>query len=217
MDYLLWHYTHGLKLYLRGCGYLFRRLNHFFSFPVLLKTLFSPWKKMVSDDYVGLDIKKVLENLTFNLISIGIGFSVRLSLLFVGFLVALIYLVVGLVGLVLWLFFPFISLGQYYRTKNHDSSVFQELVARIKSNPSSAAKLFLSSPAGKFFTEHLADTSAHDLFSAIDPSTAISSFQPANYQEIVSWIIDSSPTFGHDLRRLGLKPSDFVDLATWWD
>lgn len=68
-------------------------IPYFFSTKKLLLTLFYPWKNLVATKTeVGISFEKILERISFNLISRMIGFFCRLSILFFTFFVFIIYL-----------------------------------------------------------------------------------------------------------------------------
>ncbi|HUT96058.1 MAG TPA: hypothetical protein VMW82_00590 [Candidatus Paceibacterota bacterium] len=84
---------------------------NYFSIPLLLKTLFAPWKRDITRKPRGLDIKKFLDYLAFNLISRGLGFLVRLITILVGIVFLILVTVVGAIFFALWLVMPLVLLG----------------------------------------------------------------------------------------------------------
>ena len=72
---------------------LFIFFPYFFSVKNLLKTLFSPWKNLVAKKLeVGFSFEEWVNRLFFNLISCGIGFFARMSLLIFYFFLTIIYI-----------------------------------------------------------------------------------------------------------------------------
>jgi len=66
---------------------------YFFSVKNLLKTLFSPWKNLVAKKQgVGFSFQEWVNRLFFNLISCGIGFFARMSLLIFYFFLTITYI-----------------------------------------------------------------------------------------------------------------------------
>jgi ATP-dependent Clp protease ATP-binding subunit ClpC len=218
MRYFIWHYTKGIKIYLQIWFYYLRKLNHFFSFSVLVKTLFAPWKKLTSDDYSGLNLQRLFEDFMFNLISVGIGFSVRASLIFFGLAAYLLVLILGFLGLLLWYIFPFISLKLFFDYQNQDSITFHQLLSQIRSDPTHAARLALASPAGRFIQNHLSSPPLIEIISALDTGADnLSSLKPSNYQDLFQWLISLDPKTTDQILRLGFKPEDIIRTARWWD
>jgi hypothetical protein len=107
--YIWWHYTSAFKeilaLWLNFAWFV----THFFSMPTLLRTLFSPWKRM-SDTYQRRGLTYLAETFVFNTFSRVFGACIRTVLLFLGVL-ALCILVLALIpSLIIWIVLPFISL-----------------------------------------------------------------------------------------------------------
>ncbi|MBI2008269.1 ATP-dependent Clp protease ATP-binding subunit, partial [Candidatus Amesbacteria bacterium] len=116
MDFLSWHFTIGLRIYFKRWYFALARVNHYFSLPQLLLTLFSPWKRLLEQDNIpGFHPLRELEQLTFNLISRGIGAFVRICLFIVGSLVMAAVLLTGTLGLIVWLIIPFVSYPYYFK------------------------------------------------------------------------------------------------------
>src|SRR5262245_29797382 len=95
MEFLSWFYSKGLDYYLASWSGTINWVLHYFSPGLLLRTLLSPWKRMIEADTApGFNFQKKFEVFTFNLISRGIGAVVRLTLVFVG-LVFLVFAAFG--------------------------------------------------------------------------------------------------------------------------
>lgn len=85
--------------------------TQYFSIPLLLRTLFYPWKRDITKKPRGLDIKKFFEYLVFNAISRGIGFIVRFLTIIVGIVFLFLTIIAGAIFFVLWLLLPLLLLG----------------------------------------------------------------------------------------------------------
>jgi len=104
--WLQWHFFDTLKEILKAWkNFLLFNLNYF-SIPILLRTLFSPWRRYVWSYGRGFDIKRYLETAISNLISRGIGFIIRVFLILIGLIVEIFIFLGGAVVFVVWLFFP---------------------------------------------------------------------------------------------------------------
>src|SRR3990167_1057381 len=76
-DYVLWHYGEGIKN-ITALGLNFLRFeNHFFSQKLLLKTLFSPYRRMQERYKKGFDVEAFLESAIINFITRLVGFLLR--------------------------------------------------------------------------------------------------------------------------------------------
>ncbi|MBU4284905.1 hypothetical protein KKF60_01715 [Patescibacteria group bacterium] len=106
-----WYYGEAMKNVLNAWrNFIIFALNYF-SIPLLLKTLFAPWKRDITRKPRGLDIKKFLDYLAFNLISRGLGFLVRLVTILVGIVFLILVAVAGAIFFAFWLVLPLILLG----------------------------------------------------------------------------------------------------------
>ncbi|HRH93527.1 MAG TPA: hypothetical protein PKV72_03265 [Candidatus Peribacteria bacterium] len=87
-----------------------------FSFPFLIRTLFSPWKNVL-DPYPKnhFDFQAIFQALVMNLISRAIGCTVRLIMMAIGIVVHVCCLAVFLAWLTVWMLYPFLLvLGSLY-------------------------------------------------------------------------------------------------------
>ncbi len=104
--YLIWHYTRAYRdmvaLYLNFAWYI----THLFSMPLLLRTLFSPWKRITAG-HRKFDLEDWAEAVTFNILSRIIGFIIRGVLIVMG-LIGIALLTIGFaLFLILWCLLPF--------------------------------------------------------------------------------------------------------------
>lgn len=91
-------------------NFLLFNLNYF-SVVLLLKTLFSPWRRYQSSYKGGFNIGKYTEDFFSNLIFRFLGAIFRSVLITAGLVVETFILIVGFSILILWMFLPFIILG----------------------------------------------------------------------------------------------------------
>ena len=106
-----WYYGEAIKDVLTAWrNYIIFSLNYF-SIPLLLRTLFSPWKRDITRKPRGLDLQKLFEYLAFNSISRGIGFVVRFLTIIVGILFFFAVVVLGAVIFTIWLILPLVIIG----------------------------------------------------------------------------------------------------------
>ena len=105
-EYFIWHYGYALKDILELAQNFSWFFYHFFSLPLLAKTIFSPiWR--LSERYKrGFDPQALFETLVVNLISRLVGFILRTILLLAGLLVELFLLLALIPALALWIFLP---------------------------------------------------------------------------------------------------------------
>jgi len=108
-----WYYTKGTKDILLAWRNFILFALEYFSIPLLLKTLFSPWKRDITKKPRGLDIKRLLQYIIYNTISRGTGFVMRFLTICVGVLFLFLVFVLGFVFFVLWIFLPLIFIGLF--------------------------------------------------------------------------------------------------------
>lgn len=109
LDYFVWHYTLGFRsltaTWLNFMWFIF----HFFSIALLVRTLFSPWKRMRASTR-SFDLNELLETIIFNILSRLFGALIRLSIIGIGIALLGVGLMVYGVLLIVWLAFPVILL-----------------------------------------------------------------------------------------------------------
>ncbi|MBD3282096.1 MAG: hypothetical protein GF387_00570 [Candidatus Portnoybacteria bacterium] len=108
--FLYWFYNEEVKDIIKGWKNFLIFSTEYFSIPLLLKTLFSPWKRDITKKPRGLDLKKIFEYIMYNLISRGTGFIIRFFTIIVGIFFFILTIIAGAIILILWLFLPLIIL-----------------------------------------------------------------------------------------------------------
>jgi len=87
---------------------------NYFSVPLLLKTLFSPWRRYTWPYPKAFDIGKHFEIFFSNLISRILGFVLRVFLIFFGLLVEIFIIFAGFIVLLGWLVLPILLIFGIY-------------------------------------------------------------------------------------------------------
>ena len=80
-EYFLWHYTTALRLCLNVVTNFIWFTYHFFSMPVLFRTLFAPWHKIHEKYRRGFHPASLVETFIINTIMRAVGFVVRIVVL----------------------------------------------------------------------------------------------------------------------------------------
>ena len=106
--YLVWHYTAGTVGFFKIWSNLIWFLNNFFSFNVLLRTLFSPFKRLNEKYGGGLDLGKLFEAIVISVLMRIVGFIMRIVTIVIGVVAIVCLLVLGLFAFIIWLLLPFI-------------------------------------------------------------------------------------------------------------
>ncbi|HLE48821.1 MAG TPA: AAA family ATPase [Patescibacteria group bacterium] len=218
MDFIRWHYTDGLLFYIRRWIYSVKYIEHYFSLPLLISTLFSPWKRLVAyDNKPGFSISRAFENFTFDLISRGIGAVVR-GLLFVAGSVVLVFVFLGGgLGVLIWLLLPPIGLSAYTRYKNKPILFIQNINQKLKSGTKLFEAVF-ESDAGKFFLNHLnISQNEFEQITVFKDGLSGGLSRIKNFEELIQKLVDEETWNEDALRSLHLTPDDLLQTARWWD
>jgi hypothetical protein len=105
VSFFSWWYGRGWRQVAASFSTRLQGLATTFSVSQLLKTLFAPWRRIIS--YPGAGLSAKFRAWGDNLVSRVIGFMVRLVVLFTALLLAIFVTVLTLVEVVLWPFLPF--------------------------------------------------------------------------------------------------------------
>ena len=106
--WLVWHF-YEMPKFLLGVwkNYILFALNYF-SLPILLKSLFAPWRKYKWIYPKGFNVVEFFNTLISNFFSRILGALMRIVLIIVGIIFQIFVVLAGLVVFLLWLFIPFI-------------------------------------------------------------------------------------------------------------
>lgn len=99
--YLLWHYWRAWQEMWHVSRNLLWFVINFFSLPQLIRSLFSPWRRISEERARGFDLETLAGYVIINLMSRLIGFIIRLSVVIAGGLTLLV-LSVGILALFLF-------------------------------------------------------------------------------------------------------------------
>jgi len=102
------------KAILEGWGNFLKFYLNYFSIPLLLKTLFSPWRGYRWISTKKFDIGEWFEVRFSNSISRTLGAIMRVFLIFIGLFVEVFLLIGGIIVFFCWLIFPVLLLGGLY-------------------------------------------------------------------------------------------------------
>lgn len=216
MGFLAWHYSEGFAYYLKRWVYSLRYIEHYFSLPLLVRTLFYPWKRLESyESGPGFSISRYFENLTFNLISRFIGACVRIILILTGlFMIAFVF-IGGALGIVVWAVIPLFGIPPYYRFQQRPSKLMHLLIDRIKSS-SDPLSTFYSSEPGKFLLSHLG-VSEDNLKAITNFDKGIFGKTTLSFSDLLKLMIENKTWNENDLRKEKLILDDFTECGKWWD
>ncbi len=108
VDYIGWHYGAAFRSIVSIWTNLMWFAVHFFSIPMLLRTLFSPWRRVQEEYHVRNGLERFFEALVVNIMTRIVGALMRLVIILCGFIV-LVVMFAGIVAFVIfWLIAPFV-------------------------------------------------------------------------------------------------------------
>ncbi len=111
LAYLKWHYGRGLREFFGVTGNFLWFISHFFSFKLLLRTLFAPWKRMGEKYQGGLDFGALASSVIVNSLMRGFGLVSRILVLLLGLIsYAAVAAFSGFI-LLIWIVAPLALLG----------------------------------------------------------------------------------------------------------
>ncbi len=114
--YMKWHYGSGLVDFLNVYKNFSKFLIHFFSFKLLLKTIFQPWHRLKEKYTNVLDIENFLSSLLINVILRSVGFFTKIFVMIFGVIIYIIFNLLAVVLFILWLFMPIFLLSLFVLT-----------------------------------------------------------------------------------------------------
>ncbi len=111
--YLVWHYTIALWLILHIWKNMLWFTVHFFSIPLLLRSLFAPWKRMTETSGGKFDFEAIAGVVVIGFFSRLLGALVRGIIILIGLLALLIEVVSLLFIYIFWLTAPGLIVGLF--------------------------------------------------------------------------------------------------------
>jgi len=106
-QWIIWRFFEVPKKIIDAWNNIIKFYLHYFSIPLLFKTLFAPWRQNLWSYGKGFDLARYLEVLISNLASRIIGFILRIGLIIIGLLVGFLVSWIGIMVLFVWLILPY--------------------------------------------------------------------------------------------------------------
>ncbi len=106
--WLKWHFIEMPKFLLDVWQNYILFVSHYFSLPILLKSLFAPWRKYIWNYPKGFDPKEFFSTLASNIISRLLGFFVRSILVILGIIAQICVIFIGAAVFLFWVLLPLI-------------------------------------------------------------------------------------------------------------
>lgn len=217
MEFVVWHYLRGWKWYWKRFWFNLRRLEHFFSFLVLIKTLFKPWKRLTADYEGGFDIGKFFEKISFNIISSTIGLIVRIILIGFCLLLTAGYLILSVVFFGIWWLVPVFGWEWYMKDKQRSGDLLKQLVLKIKNNPDDTGKYLIESEMGKFVINKVEKDISQILKLIKLNKEDVLALEAVNFEGLVNLFLVKNSEVKTELQKLNMSEEELVLAARWWD
>jgi len=119
IEWFEWHFFERTKFYFRAFFNICSFLIDYFSTKDLIKSLFSPWKRISVEYPKSFDIQKTFEAFFFNIFSRLFGAVFRIGFIFFGILVELIAIIVGLIIYLILFFMPVLIIFLFFIGLNY--------------------------------------------------------------------------------------------------
>lgn len=104
VEFFRWWYGPGWALAFNRMSHKLHGIVQIFSVNILLRTLFAPWRRIIT--YPGASLDAHFRAMIDNLVSRFIGFLVRITVLFSAAITALVFGFFALIGCILWPLLP---------------------------------------------------------------------------------------------------------------
>lgn len=104
--YANWHYTQALHNFILQIRSILSFLWYFFAIPNLIRTLFSPWRRLHETYQEGFDIQEKFATFLVNSIMRIVGAMIRLIVVVFGLVVQLLATLLLSVAFAVWLLLP---------------------------------------------------------------------------------------------------------------
>jgi len=111
--YILWHYTKAWSDLFRTIGNYFWFISNFFSINLLLRTLFSPWRRLSVSGGRGGE-ESFFGALIINTIMRFVGFFARIIIIVFGVIALIITVVLSLLAILIWLLLPVVAFFLFF-------------------------------------------------------------------------------------------------------
>ena len=109
LSFFSWWYGQGLVGLVHSIQRRMEQLADMFSVAILLRTLFSPWRRIIT--YPGAGLEAHLRAMLDNMVSRVIGLIVRISVLLSAVVLFVLLAILSAVQIIVWPLLPVIALG----------------------------------------------------------------------------------------------------------
>ncbi len=104
MEFFSWWYTTGWIQFSKSTKNRIIEVWNIFSIPILLRTMFSPWKRIQTNP--GKSLQSHMQALLDNIISRFVGFSIRLLTIIAGLFCIVLISIISMLTVIAWPLIP---------------------------------------------------------------------------------------------------------------
>lgn len=108
IEMVVWWYTSGFIQAMQRAAKRLIAIWRMFSILIIIRTLFSPWKRIISPP--GKSLEQIFRAWVDNLISRLVGFVVRIIVIFMSLVICTGMAAFGVVSITFWLLLPIIPI-----------------------------------------------------------------------------------------------------------
>ncbi|QQS38740.1 ATP-dependent Clp protease ATP-binding subunit [Candidatus Woesebacteria bacterium] len=217
MEFVRWHYSKGISHYLKSWENIFESTLKYFSFPILFRTLFSPWKRLgKTQKSSGFNWDKFKDDLSFNFASRVVGFLTRTSLIVTAVIVLMFLMTFGVFGLLMWIMFPIASYSKYKSVQKRPEYFVADIVDKAFKSDNPTKNIF-DNQAGKFVLDHL----GLDIETVLTSSSSHIALDYSNkyvgYAQLLAHLIQGGLFSQNFWRDNDIHSDDMLLAAEIWD
>jgi ATP-dependent Clp protease ATP-binding subunit ClpA len=217
MEFLSWHYSEGIRYYIKSCIDTVHYVVHTFSPMLLLETLFAPYKRIiVADSGPGFDIKRKFEAMTFNFVSRFIGFFVRLVLIASAGVLVVISIIGGIAGFFFWLLIPLLGVSVYQRKQRQPEHVVKNILEKLQSSDQ-PVRIIFDNEAGRFVLTHLGITREELESNALPVPLSFHELPITHFKELADFLVSNNVWSRDFFYSHGITSEDLLVVCDWWD
>jgi ATP-dependent Clp protease ATP-binding subunit ClpA len=217
IDFIHWHYSKGLNIYFKACKEILQGTLRFFSLPILVNTLFEPWKRLiVHTQGTGFSLNRAFDDFTFNVTSRLVGFFVRSWLIILALLAASLFLLISIPIFFFWFFIPWLSY-YFYKKDEKQASVYANKLVEEICNSSSPIQILFNNEAGYYVLAHTGLKENILIEKSIKHLGLDISKSYEGYADILNHVIEGGVWSAEFWKEVDVLPADLILAGRIWD
>lgn len=214
IEFIIWHYSRGLRGLLGVCLNILEFFYHYFSISHHLLTLFLPFKRTHKVKVIpGFSFSDVFDRITFNLLSRIMGAIIRGGVISLGVLFLFLWTFVASLLIWTWLCVPIVSLPWFIRRFASDR--LMRIVKQQVSKPKRALATMLATPWGLFMLKRMG-VARNEIIQSVEEQGLVPAQQKGSYLDIFLAIFDASKNMQQFFLEHSIARSDIIWISDWF-